>query len=84
MVIGQHGSSNLDPFSLLLAREANVVIQGAAFANELRGCLLSEVALQDCRIDQTTHLQRPVSKRFLDWFAYPVMRALLWVTGRRY
>ena len=78
------GSSNLDPLSLLLAREANVVIEGAAFANELRGCLLSEVALQDCRIDQTTHLKRPVSKRFLDWFAYGVMRALLWVTGRHY
>ena len=78
------GSSNLDPLSLLLAREANVVIEGAAFANELRGCLLSEVALQDCRNDQTTHFQRPVIKRFLDWFAYGVMRALLWVTGKRY
>ena len=78
------GSSNLDPLSLLLAREANVVIEGAAFANELRGCLLSEVALQDCRIDQTAHLQRPVIKRFLDWFAYGVMRALLWVTGKHY
>ena len=78
------GSSNLDPLSLLLAREANVVIENATFANELRGCLLSEVALQDCRIDQTTHLQRPVSKRFLDWFAYGVMRVLLWVSGKRY
>ena len=78
------GSSNLDPLSLLLAREANVVIEGAAFANELRGCLLREVALHDCRIDQTTHLQRPAIKRFLGWFAYGVMRALLWVTGKRY
>ena len=78
------GSSNLDPLSLLLAREANVVIEGAAFANELRGCLLSEVALQDCRIDQRAHSQRPVIKRFLDWFAYGVMRALLWMTGKRY
>ena len=78
------GSSNLDPLSLLLAREANVVIEGAAFANELRDCLLNEVALQDCLIDQTTHFKRPVIKRFLDWFAYGVMRALLWVTGNRY
>ncbi len=78
------GSSNLDPLSLLLAREANVVIEGAAFANELRSCLLNEVRLQNCRIDQATHAQRPVVKRFLDWFAYGVMRALLWVTGRRY
>ena len=78
------GSSNLDPLSLLLAREANVVIEGSAFANELRGCLMNEAALQDCRIDQTTHLQRPVMKRLLDWLAYGLMRALLWVTGKRY
>ena len=78
------GSSNLDPLSLLLAREANVVIEGAAFANELRSCLLGEVAAQNCRIDQTAHLQRPLSKRLLDWFAYAVMRGLLWVTGKRY
>ena len=78
------GSSNLDPLSLLLAREANVVIEGAAFANELRGCLLKAVALQDGRIDPLAHSQRPVGKRMLDWFAYGVMRALLWVTGKRY
>jgi cardiolipin synthase len=78
------GSSNLDPFSLLLAREANVVIEGTAFASELRSCLLKEVALQNYRIDQTTHLQRPVIKRLLDWFAYGVMRTLLWVTGKHY
>ncbi|MGB4116955.1 MAG: cardiolipin synthase ClsB [Polaromonas sp.] len=78
------GSSNLDPLSLLLAREANVVIEGAAFANELRDCLLGAVALQDGRIDPLAHSQRPVVKRMLDWFAYGVMRVLLWVTGKRY
>jgi cardiolipin synthase len=31
------GSSNLDPFSLLLAREANVVVADKGFAAELRG-----------------------------------------------
>jgi cardiolipin synthase len=30
------GSSNLDPLSLLLAREANVVVEDAAFARDLR------------------------------------------------
>jgi cardiolipin synthase len=30
------GSSNIDPFSLLLAREANVVVEDADFAHELR------------------------------------------------
>ena len=33
------GSSNIDPFSLLLAREANVVINDESFANELRSSL---------------------------------------------
>jgi cardiolipin synthase len=78
------GSSNLDPLSLLLAREANVVIEGAAFANELRQCLHSAVALQNDRIDQTVHRQRAFMNRLLDWFAYGVMRTLLWVTGKRY
>ena len=78
------GSSNLDPLSLLLAREANVVVEGAAFASELRVCLLNEITLQNCQIDQRAHLQRPLVKRLLDWFAYGVMRALLWVTGKNY
>ena len=78
------GSSNLDPLSLLLAREANVVIEGAAFANELRTCLLNEAVLQNCRIDQRAHLHRPVVKRLLDWFAYGVMRTVLWLTGKNY
>ncbi len=78
------GSSNLDPLSLLLAREANVVIEGAAFAHELRECLHSAVALQGGRIEHAAHISRPRTQRMLDWFAYGVMRALLWVTGKRY
>lgn len=38
------GSSNIDPFSLLLAREANLVVQDADFAQELRASLLAEIA----------------------------------------
>jgi cardiolipin synthase len=37
------GSSNIDPFSLWLAREANLVVQDAAFASSLRDDLLSEM-----------------------------------------
>ena len=78
------GSSNLDPLSLLLAREANVVIEGAQFATQLRARLLHAAAFQDCRVDPAAHRQRPIIKRMLDWFAYGVMRALLWVTGKHY
>ena len=38
------GSSNIDPFSLLLAREANVVIEDDRFACELRDSLLAAMA----------------------------------------
>jgi len=38
------GSSNIDPFSLLLAREANVVLEDAAFAVHLTGSLQQAMA----------------------------------------
>ena len=78
------GSSNLDPLSLLLAREANVVIECESFAGELRECLRTALAGEIGRVDHAVHSKRLISKRVLDWFAYGVMRALLWVTGRRY
>ena len=38
------GSSNIDPFSLWLAREANLVVRDAGFAESLRASLLHEIA----------------------------------------
>ena len=38
------GSSNIDPFSLWLAREANLLVRDDAFAAALRGDLLHEMA----------------------------------------
>lgn len=78
------GSSNLDPLSLLLAREANVVIEDDAFAGNLRQRLLDAMALQNDQVDLSQHSQRRWVIRFLDWFAYGLMRTLLWVTGKRY
>ena len=78
------GSSNLDPLSLLLAREANVVIEGTVFASELRQRLVNALSSQDGRIDLLAHLKRPLMNRVLDWFAYGLMRTLLWVTGKQY
>ena len=51
------GSSNLDPLSLLLAREANVVAEDAAFATELRARL--EHAMQHEGRGWTRALCRP-------------------------
>lgn len=38
------GSSNIDPLSLLLAREANLAVQDEGFARQLRGSLLQAIA----------------------------------------
>ncbi|MDR2000821.1 MAG: cardiolipin synthase ClsB, partial [Zoogloeaceae bacterium] len=38
------GSSNIDPFSLLMAREANIIVQNTAFAAELRASITQAIA----------------------------------------
>jgi cardiolipin synthase len=79
------GSSNLDPLSLLLAREANVFVRDDPFAAELRARL---VAAMDeghgRRVDPAGHRRRPLLARALTWSAYALMRAALLVTGKRY
>ena len=77
------GSSNLDPFSLLLAREANVFVRDDAFADELRGRLMHALS-QGRRVDSAAHLGRPLHTRGLTWLAYVVMRIGLLITGKRY
>lgn len=78
------GSSNLDPLSLLLAREANVVVEDVAFAQDLRA-RLEQAMLQDgARVDPAAYARRPWRQRFLDRVALGVMRILLFLTGKRY
>lgn len=78
------GSSNLDPLSLLMAREANVVIQDQAFANELRAKLQHAIAHDGQQVDAQVFLNRSWLERGLNWFAYAIMRGLLWVMGKKY
>ncbi len=78
------GSSNLDPLSLLLAREANVVVQDPVFAAQLRHSLLQAMEQHGQRLDGVAHAQRPLRQRALDWLAYGLMRLTLLLTGRRY
>ncbi len=78
------GSSNLDPLSLLLAREANVQVLDAAFAQQLhqRLCQVMREDGQMVRADQFA--QRSFSERCREWIALVLMRGALWLTGRRY
>ncbi len=47
------GSSNIDPFSLWLAREANLVVQDKLFACNLRDQLLNEIKLSSRQLVPT-------------------------------
>jgi cardiolipin synthase A/B len=77
------GSSNLDPLSLLLAREANVFIRDDAFAAELRGRLMRAIGEGE-RVDPQQHMNRPRLTRLLNWIAYALMRVAIFVNGKRY
>ena len=78
------GSSNLDPLSLLLAREANVFVRDDAFAAELRAHLVDAIEHQGRRVEPAEHQRRPLVTRGLTWVAYALMRMLLLVSGKRY
>ncbi len=79
------GSSNIDPFSLLLGREANVVVRGTAFAEQLRTCI--NLAIEDGgqAVEARHHLERPWLIRLAHKFGYVLLRfgvALTGVAGR--
>lgn len=87
-VIDRHwatvGSSNLDPLSLLLAREANVVVDDAFFAQDLRARLEHAMVHGGARVDPAVDANRPWRQRFLDRVAFGLMRSLLFLSGNRY
>ena len=78
------GSSNLDPLSLLLAREANIVVEDKVFAGELRSSLCDAIAGHGRRLDPVAYNQRPLRQRILDHIAYALMRLAIFVAGQRY
>lgn len=78
------GSSNLDPLSLLLAREANVVVHDAGFAATLQQHLEIAMAEHGRVLDAQDFDRRPWGQWALDWFAYGLMRFTLLLAGRRY
>ncbi|NCN69944.1 MAG: cardiolipin synthase ClsB [Rhodoferax sp.] len=78
------GSSNMDPLSLLLAREANVVVQNEAFADQLQRALEQAIAADARLVDARQHAARRVRLRAFDAVAYLLMRVMLFLNGKRY
>ncbi|MBL0920045.1 MAG: cardiolipin synthase ClsB [Hydrogenophaga sp.] len=78
------GSTNLDPLSMLLAREANVMTTDRRFATLLRDQLDHLMQTAGTRLDAAAINARPWSDRLLDRLAFGVMRTVLFLTGHRY
>lgn len=84
-VIDRHwltvGSSNIDPFSLWLAHEANVVVDDADFAAELRADI--EIALQMAsrQLHPTSWQRQSLIKRAIAWFSYGLVRLAMGIVG---
>ncbi len=81
------GSSNIDPFSLLLAREANLVVRDAGFAGDLRASLATALAGVAREVRVEDQRQRPWTARLASSLAYLLVRVMLGVTryaGKQY
>jgi cardiolipin synthase len=77
------GSSNIDPFSLLLAREANIVVENHAFASDLRQRLQQALAQGAVKLDVVNWQRRAWPHRVLSWLAYGGVRIMLGLAGFR-
>ncbi len=75
------GSSNIDPFSLLLAREANIIVLDRPFATELKNAIINSIQEGAHRISQDEWVSGNKLKRLVSWAAYGLVRAFLGVIG---
>ena len=84
-VIDQHwatvGSSNIDPFSLLLAREANVFVLDTTFADELRRSILKAMDGGAHELLPDAWRRLPWPSRLLRWASYNLLRVLVGIAG---
>jgi cardiolipin synthase A/B len=75
------GSSNLDPFSLLLALEANVAVDDKNFAGTLKRSLEKSMAAGAHQIRPNTWKRQPIGFRMVSWLCYGLVRFMTGMTG---
>jgi cardiolipin synthase A/B len=84
-VIDRHwatvGSSNIDPFSLLLALEANVVVDDEAFGTTLAQSLQQTVETDGWQILRDRWKQQSAGLRFISWLCYGLLRLMQGISG---
>lgn len=71
------GSSNIDPYSLLFSREANVVVDNQEFAATLSQSLKRTMATDGRRILRDNWKQQPAWLRFMSWLSYGLLRLMM-------
>ena len=75
------GSSNIDPFSLMLAREANIVVDDAPFSQELRRSLYDHMRDGAKVVAKSAWRNQPLWRRAIIWIAYGSARLLMGLVG---
>lgn len=75
------GSSNIDPFSLLLSREANVVVEDNEFAIELRQNLMQSVETGSRPVLKIRWKRQFMLTRLVSWISYGLVRFMMGVAG---
>ncbi len=72
------GSSNIDPFSLLLAREGNVFVRDTEFAGTLAADIRKTIETSARPVVLPLHLR---ARRIKPWISYGIVRFLMAVSG---
>ena len=76
------GSSNIDPLSLLLAREANIVVRDPQFGLALGGLIGNAMERESWALHAMSYARRSFAARVRDWLAYGIVRAMALVLAR--
>lgn len=75
------GSSNIDPYSLLMAREANVFVRDPRFADQLRIELLQMIETGAQHVEPAHWIGRSRFAKAVTWTAYAMVRVLMGMMG---
>lgn len=75
------GSSNIDPYSLLMSREANLFVRDPAFATKLRTELVQMIQTGAQRVGSQHWAARSALAKAMSWAAYGIVRVSMGMLG---
>lgn len=75
------GSSNIDPMSLWLAREANVMVDDEKFAMQLHADLMQAIENDSTQVRMSDWNRASRIRRSMAWFTYYLVRMMMGVVG---